>query len=125
MSPFLEPGDAVAVEWNAGTADAGELVVARAGDGAWVVHRVLEPSRPLLKGDRALATDPPAEIWGRVVAVRRGDGIAPFSPNALDRLIARMSLGTIAAEGLLPRARAALLRRALRLLAAARRRQTR
>src|SRR5262245_55438802 len=126
MRPFLRPGEEIGVKWlrqdEEEVPGPGEIVLARDAVGRWVVHRVLRSSvsQYVLKGDSALALDrvTRAEVWGKVVALRKRGTEAPgyvnFEPATLDRWIAALSGWSL---GLFFPARALIRRLALGLAA--------
>jgi len=123
MRPFLRSGESVAVEWlvepYAERLDLGDLIVGRAQDGGWILHRVV--ARPhgaqtswRTKGDAAFASETFSEneLWGVVVAYRRGAHGAPmpWRRSRVDRWIAHFSFQTLSAS----RGYAAFCRRIVR-----------
>jgi len=123
MRPFLRSGDGVAVEWLTESfprrPDVGDLVVGRAPEGDWILHRVVErptgaETRWGTKGDASLAREAfsESELWGIVVAYRRGTHGVPKSwrRSRVDRWIAHFSLQTLSAS----RGYAAFCRRMVR-----------
>lgn len=106
MRPFLDPGDAVGVEWAPqGVPIAlrlGELVLGREADRNWIVHRVVASG--LIKGDAAFAWDnlTDRQIWAKVSGVRYGANGKTYrlSVNWLDRWIARFSRWAMPPEAL-------------------------
>lgn len=104
MSPFLQPGSFVGVEWLDATkagVRAGDLVLCREASGDWILHRLLarEGSRSLVKGDAGFLAETfeANEVWGKAVSIRSpGDPAArPFARGWLDVLIARISLASL------------------------------
>ena len=137
MRPFLDSGNWVGVEWlnqddMRMSPKLGELVLCRNQLGTWVLHRVIATplasafsrrganpeKRPqkswMVKGDASFVAEnfTSAELWGRVVAFRRGED-APMRPwrcRQIDRWIAYCSRQTLVRT----RIEAALFRRAVR-----------
>lgn len=124
MSPFLLEGEGIAVDWTAAPASlkVGDVVLGRAADRSWIVHRVVDAdgARVVTKGDAAFAVDDLVAdaYWAKVVAVRTASrGERGFRAGALDRAIARVSRESLSSH----RIHAAIARRTLRALARIRR----
>lgn len=138
MRPFLDSGNWVGVEWlNQDdlrmSPQVGELVLCRNHLGTWVLHRVIAtpsayprrgsstslrpPKSWMVKGDASFVAEnfTSAEMWGRVVAFRRGENAKehPWHCRQIDRWIAYCSRQTLIRK----RFEAALYRRAVRGLA--------
>jgi hypothetical protein len=102
MRPVLRSGDWIGVEWLTGGAAielrAGELLLGRARDDVWLVHRLVRKAADgaiVLKGDASTMTEAlgPEGIWGKVVAIRReaSGRPSPFRSSWLDGVIAALS----------------------------------
>lgn len=128
MSPVLQPGDSIQIEWNKTGQPTvfaeGDLILARSdaqGTG-WIVHRVVscvsdqDLLRYQIKGDASFVWDDftPEQIWGKVVAIRSacGEREFPHQPDRLDRLICFFSRLTVPSETL----RARIARKCVRAL---------
>lgn len=129
MSPFLAPGDLVALDWSPeGAFATGEIILGRdpgAHSQRFVLHRILrlDGTRILSKGDAAFAGEllEPGQIWGKLTHVRlRGKPghEKAFRAGALDRLLAYLSSLCVPPD----RLRARIARKAVRALGAVRRR---
>ncbi len=86
MMPFLDAGDRVGVKWLSGDdwndLVEGDVVLGRNPQGGWILHRILSCPRVagenpewVTKGDSSITAETFArnELWGRVVAVKRGE----------------------------------------------------
>lgn len=131
MAPFLQSGDAVAVDWLERADELrrfpiGSVLLAReSGDaGEWILHRVTHHSteRIFTKGDSSFAWDSfnGSEVWGIVREIRlQAEPQRPraFTVSSLDRLIARFSRETVPPDTLSAR----VARKVVRALGAWRR----
>jgi hypothetical protein len=109
MCPFLPEGNWVGIEWlapeSASEPALGEIVLSRADDGTWTVHRVVgkKGSFFFIKGDasRSCETLDRNHVWARVKAIRPAGSFVGirFRPGRLDRWIARVSYLSARLEG--------------------------
>lgn len=102
MMPSLGEGDLIGVEWRDPAElrplTPGDLVLGRASDNVWLVHRLVSQSSGgdiVIKGDASMQFEmlTASEVWGRVAAVRREGwkGARPRRTIWLDRVIATAS----------------------------------
>lgn len=128
MQPFLAPGDEVRIDWfDAYRPAHGEIVVGKAPapDTEWIIHRVVDTRAGgfRTKGDSAFVPDELSleAVFGRAVELRKRESphrAIPLRVSRLDRAIALLSLRTHTTGPV----RSRLIRRAVRLLGALRRR---
>lgn len=109
MSPFLEPGSLVGVQWLDGAPEqalSGDLVLCRGSSGDWILHRLLAShgSRWIVKGDAGFLSETfeTNEIWGKAVSIRAPGSsvVRPFARGTLDKWIAKISLASLHTGGL-------------------------
>jgi hypothetical protein len=102
MKPLLRSGEWIGVDWCEPSAGAhfkrGDLVLGRATDRVWLVHRLVAEDHEggiVLKGDASMATELLGrdQAWGRVVAFRSATDspVRAVRTNELDRVIAFLS----------------------------------
>jgi ribosomal protein S18 acetylase RimI-like enzyme len=79
FAPLLRPGDRIGVARMEGDAPRrGDLLLVLR-DGEWAVRVVASPSPLRLRTLRGGMDDAPAEVHGRVAAIRRGERTIPFA----------------------------------------------